>query len=293
MSGVIPQDQPSHTPGMDQPMSSGRAPFAALDDILSQTKHLLISFDGPVCPFSVGMAGAGIADILREVFAQEGVRVPQTIEHTGSWLEILSCAASVSPDLAERVESELAAMESAAAATAAPTSYVHEVLAACGDSARPVAIISNYSAAAVRAYLVLHDLNGQISYVVARTSPNPAVLMPRPDLIELAVTGLGTQSPACALVGGSPTDIQAAHAAGVHSIGYARTPRDADDLVDVGADAIIVSMADLALRLRAHPSGSELLQLSLRLQGRAYGTPSAGPGPGSQAGNAKSSSGDA
>ena len=36
MSGVIPQDQPSHTPGMDQPMSSGRAPFAALDDILSQ-----------------------------------------------------------------------------------------------------------------------------------------------------------------------------------------------------------------------------------------------------------------
>ena len=39
MSGVIPQDQPSHTPGMDQPMSSGRAPFAALDDILSQTQH--------------------------------------------------------------------------------------------------------------------------------------------------------------------------------------------------------------------------------------------------------------
>jgi hypothetical protein len=35
-------------------MSSGRAPFAALDDILSQTQHLLISFDGPVCLLFAG-----------------------------------------------------------------------------------------------------------------------------------------------------------------------------------------------------------------------------------------------
>ena len=35
-------------------MSSERAPFAALDDILSQTQHLFISFDGPVCSLFVG-----------------------------------------------------------------------------------------------------------------------------------------------------------------------------------------------------------------------------------------------
>src|ERR1017187_783854 len=97
MSGVIPQDQPSHTPGMDQPMSSGRAPFAALDDILSQTKHLLISFDGPVCSLFAGTAAADVADSLREVFAQDGVRAPSAIEQSGNWLEILSFAASVSP----------------------------------------------------------------------------------------------------------------------------------------------------------------------------------------------------
>jgi len=243
---------------MDQPMSSGRAPFAALDDILSQTEHLLISFDGPVCSLFAVTAAAHVADSLREVFAQEDVRVPQSIEHTGNWLEILSYAAAVSPDLAVRVESELTAMESAAVTMAALTPYIHEVLTACRDSARPVAIISDHSATAVRAYLVLHDLYGPIGLIAARIGPDSAVLMPRPDLIELAVTGLDTQSSDCALVGGSVTDIQAAHAAGVHSIGYARTPRDADDLVDAGADAIIVSMADLALRLRAHPSGSEL-----------------------------------
>jgi phosphoglycolate phosphatase len=254
MSGVIPQDQPSHTRGTNQSMSPGRAPFAALDDILIQTKHLLISFDGPVCSLFVGTAVAHVADSLREVFAQDGVRVPQAIEQSGNWLEILSFAASVSHGLAARVESELTAMESAAVTTAAPTPYIHEVLTACRDSARPVAIISNHSAAAVRAYLILHDLYGQIRLTVARTSPDAAVLKPRPDLLELAVTGLGTQSQDCVLVGGSLTDIQAAHAAGVNSIGYARTPRDTDDLVDAGTGAIIVSMADLALRLRARPS---------------------------------------
>jgi phosphoglycolate phosphatase len=234
-------------------MTLRRAPFAALDDILGQTRHLLISFDGPVCSLFAGTAVAHVADSLREVFGQEGARIPQAIEHTDNWLEILSCTAWISPDLAARVESKLTAMESAAVATAAPTPYVHDVLTACRDSARSVVIISNHSEAAVRAYLVLHDLYGQIRFVAARTSPDPAALKPRPDLIELAVTGLDTQSSACALVGGLPPDIQAADAAGVHSIGYGRTTRDADALVDAEAGAIIVSMADLALRLRARP----------------------------------------
>jgi phosphoglycolate phosphatase len=84
------------------------------------------------------------------------------------------------------------------------------------------------------------------------------MLKPPPDLIRLAIGELDTRSSACALVGDSPTDIQAAHAAGVHSIGYAKTSRDIDHLVDSGAGAIILSLADLALRLRARPSCSEL-----------------------------------
>jgi phosphoglycolate phosphatase len=239
-------------------MTSGRAPFAALDDILSQTQHLLISFDGPVCSLFTATGAAHVADSLREVLAQDGIHVPHTIEHTGTWLEVLSYAASVSPDLAVRVESELAAMESAAVTMAAPTPYLLEALTACRDSARPVAVISNHSATAVRAYLVRHDLHDQIRFISARTGPDTAVLKPRPDLIELAMAELGTRSSACALVGDSPTDIQAAHAAGVHSIGYAKTSRDIDHLVDSRAGAIILSMADLALRLRARPSGSEL-----------------------------------
>ena len=78
---------------MKQPTSPGRAPFAALDDILIQTRCILISFEGPICSLFADMAASRVADSLRAVIAQEGARVSQAIEHTGNWLEILTCAA--------------------------------------------------------------------------------------------------------------------------------------------------------------------------------------------------------
>jgi phosphoglycolate phosphatase len=233
-------------------MTLKRAPFAALDDILSSTRCMLISFDGPVCSLFAGTPAVSVADSLRGVITKEGVHMPQEIADTGSWLELLSYAASMSPDLAARVESDLTAAESSAIATAEPTSYVHEVLQACCEYARPVAIISNHSEAVVRAYLILRDLNSQVALIAARNGPETS-MPPQSSPIELAVTELATQSSECVLVGSSPSEIQAAKAAGAHSIGYAKNSREFDHLVDAGAEAIIVSMADLALRLRARP----------------------------------------
>jgi phosphoglycolate phosphatase-like HAD superfamily hydrolase len=47
------------------------------------------------------------------------------------------------------------------------------------------------------------------------------------------------------------TDVQAARLARVHSIGYASKPGKRERLSEAGAGAIINSLADLALRLRA------------------------------------------
>jgi len=57
---------------------------------------------------------------------------------------------------------------------------------------------------------------------------------------------------ATALVGDSFTDIEAAHSAGVASIGYANKPGKRDRMTDLRAGVVIESMADLALSLRAH-----------------------------------------
>jgi beta-phosphoglucomutase-like phosphatase (HAD superfamily) len=66
------------------------------------------------------------------------------------------------------------------------------------------------------------------------------------------VTTLEAPPTDCLLITSSPADIEAAQAAGVPSIGYARTPDDAAHLVDAGAIAFVYSMAELALSLRAH-----------------------------------------
>lgn len=186
------------------------------------------------------------------------MRPPRTIENTGNWFEIFSFAASVSVDLAARVESELTEVECAAVATAVPTPHVNDAISACRGSARSVAVISNNSEKAVRAYLAAHDLDSQIDLIAARTSCDPAILKPSPYLIGQAAAKLGTSACACVVVGDSPADIESARRAGAFSIGYVRTSNDRERLTAAGAGAIILSMVDLTLRLRAHVTDPEM-----------------------------------
>jgi beta-phosphoglucomutase-like phosphatase (HAD superfamily) len=226
-------------------------PFAALDDILTKPRHLRIDFDGPICSLFAGTPTAPVADHLRKVITTADVPVPLAIENTTDWFAILAYAAEIGPDLAASVESELSALEYSAVATAEPTPYVRDVLTACFESGRSAAVISNNSMAAVRAYLSARDLGHQVHAVAARTTPDVTVLKPSPHLIYQAAEALGADRAACAVVGDSPSDIEAAHSAGAKSIGYAKAPHDAERLVDANAGAIITSMANLALRLRA------------------------------------------
>jgi phosphoglycolate phosphatase len=175
------------------------------------------------------------------------------VKNTQDPIEVFIQAAHVSPELAARVEAELTDQEVTAAATARPTPYVHEVLAACRESGRTIAVVSNNSARAVNAYLDRHGLAESVALVVARTSSDPALLKPSPHLLGIAIEKLAADPAATALVGDSLTDIEAAHRAGIASIGYANKPGKHEAMTNLNAGAIITSMADLALSLRAHP----------------------------------------
>jgi len=134
-----------------------------------------------------------------------------------------------------------------------PTPYVHEVVTSCRDSGRTIAVVSNNSDRAVRAYLARHGLDDRVAYIAARTSTDPAQLKPSPSLIEQAITGLDAPPEECALVGDTTTDIQATASAGIASIGYANKPGKHAALTAAGATAVIDSLADLVLPLRAKP----------------------------------------
>jgi phosphoglycolate phosphatase len=253
---------------MTSPTPSG----SDLDTIVSRTRHLLLDFDGPICSIYAGLPAVTVADRLRKLFGDHA-QLPDEIARSADPLEVFAYAATISEELAARVEAEMTAQELAAVATAAPTPYVHEVVTACHNSGRSVAVVSNNSAAAVHTYLARHGLDDRISLVVARTDHDPAFLKPSPHLITQAVRALNAEPGECTLVGDSVTDIQAAHLASVHSIGYANQPGKRQRLTGARADAIIDSLADLALRLRARVADPELLQLSPQLQGHAFGAP--------------------
>jgi phosphoglycolate phosphatase len=242
-------------------MTSPTPPGDDLDTIVSRTRHLLLDFDGPICAIFAGLPAATVADRLRKLFGDHA-QMPDDVARTSDPLEVFAYAATVSEDLAARVETEMTDQELAAVATAAPTPYVHEVVTACHNSDRSVAVVSNNSAAAVHSYLARHGLDGRISLVVARTNHNPALLKPSPHLITQAIRALNAEPGECALVGDSVTDVQGARLASVQSIGYANKPGKREPLTAAGAGAVINSLADLALKLRARVANPELLQLS-------------------------------
>lgn len=228
------------------PAASGAADLGA---IVARTRYLLLDFDGPVCSIFAGLPAPTVAGKLRKLFPAD--RLPDDIRNSPDPIEVFVYSATVSPELAERVEAEMTDLEVAATATAEPTPYVHEVLAACRETGRTVAVVSNNSTRAVTAYLERHGLIDGVARITARTSSDPALLKPSPHLIERAVGDLDADSAASALVGDSLTDIEAAHRAGVASIGYANKPGKHERMTQARAGAVITSMADLVLWLRA------------------------------------------
>lgn len=230
-------------------MTNSTSPGNDLDTIVSRTRHLLLDFDGPICSIFAGLPAATVADRLRKLFGDHA-QLPDDIALTPDPIEVFAYAATIGEDLAARVETEMTDQELAAVATAAPTPYVHEVVTACQNSGRSVAVVSNNSAAAVHSYLARHGLDDRISLVVARTNHDPALLKPSPHLITQAVDALNAEPGECTLVGDSVTDVQGARLAGVQSIGYANKPGKRERLTAAGAPAIVNSLADLALRLR-------------------------------------------
>ena len=168
-------------------MTSPGTDAAALGAIIARTRYLLLDFDGPICSIYAGLPAPTVAEKLRQLFPGE---LPDEIANTPDPIEVFTYSATVSDEMAARVEAEMADLEVAAVPTADPTPYVHEVIASARESGRIVGVVSNNSPRAVNAYLDRHSLSGGIRLVVARTSHDPALLKPSPHLINEAVRGL-------------------------------------------------------------------------------------------------------
>jgi HAD superfamily hydrolase (TIGR01509 family) len=219
-------------------------PVNELAELLAGTRCLLLDFDGPICAIFAGRPARTVVLDLLDVLAAEGTPIPEPVADAKDPFDVLRYAGTISTELAQRVETQLRVNEIAATRTATATPHATDVINAWHDAGRPVAIVSNNSAAAVATYLSDHGIN--VEHVAARTSADPVLLKPSPHLITQTARTLGAQPEACALVGDSLTDITAARLAGVASVGYANKPGKRHTLSDAGADVVIDDMQALA-----------------------------------------------
>ncbi|MGB9279402.1 MAG: HAD-IA family hydrolase [Pseudonocardiaceae bacterium] len=221
-------------------MTTGSTDPRTLRHILTRIAALLLDFDGPVCCVFAGLPAATVVNQLCIVLADGGhTDLPDQLTKSDDPFEVLAYAASLGQTEAHYVNAAFTAHELEAIATAEPTPGAHDLIRAWTATGRPLAIVSNNSAIAIRAYLDLHGLSSHVAHVSARTSPDPALLKPHPHLLTAALTALGVPAAAAAFLGDSTTDITAAHSAGTMSIGYTNKPGKTSQLITAGADTMI------------------------------------------------------
>lgn len=103
-------------------------------------------------------------------------------------------------------------------------------------------VLADNSHAAVEAYLEIHGLRHLIDYIAGRQSADPALLKPSKHLIVQSLKALGADPAECAMFGDSVSDISAAKAAGIWSIGYANKPGKTEAFIAARAEAITTSI---------------------------------------------------
>ena len=227
-----------------------------LTDVMQAARFVLLDFDGPVCDVFAGKPAHLVANDLRtQLAALYSGPVPAEVQTTQDPLVIVRQVAEFAPHLTAAIDQALGRAELEAVTSAALTGGAMMFLDACFFSRRPLAIVSNNSAPAIKAYLKQQSLTAYVKHVQGRDRTDPRRMKPSPYLLTEALTALGADPSETVLVGDSTTDIDAARAVGVQVIGYANKPEKTRTLRL--ADAVTTSMFTLGL-LTQRPPGTPI-----------------------------------
>jgi myo-inositol-1(or 4)-monophosphatase len=225
-----------------------------LASVLGLSSVLVFEFDGAVCDFSQAMPPDLAEDLLSSVPGPvAAVPAVAAAARSGDPYRVLAAVAGADSGAARAASARLAAAEARAASRAAPSGYVDEVIAACRDSGRTPVIWARQSAQAVGEWLAWSGLDDQVRHVIAPDGSLAGYLRGEGKSLSDGLGSLGFRADESALVTREPGSAQAARDLGVEVIGYARAPADREQLSGAGAGAVLLSLADLTLTLRARP----------------------------------------
>ncbi|MGO4646210.1 sigma-70 family RNA polymerase sigma factor [Nocardia sp. 2YAB30] len=220
--------------------------------VLDATGYVLLDFDGPVATLFTHPRAAEVCGLLREILTREGLEIPPDVAETSDCLVVLRFAATVSPELARRVEKKLTELEKIAARSAdEPTPGCVKLLEELKLERIPVVIVGKSSKWAISDYLAIHGLQDLATGgVLGRVGSNVAALEMATQLrMGRLVVGLHRSFPEPGLfvmIGDSQSDNAAAKAFGARSILYADEPRKVEEFVLANPDAVVTDMHHIA-----------------------------------------------
>lgn len=213
--------------------------------LLSEVDAVLLDFDGPVCSVFAGYPAHVVAADLVQALGKAGVATA-AIESEPDPIEVLRWVAREDDEeLTAAADQALTAAEVRAVATAEPTPFSHDLIAAINRLNMPLVVVSNNSSACISAYLVAHGCNDMVRAVEGRPFADPGRMKPNPAVVLAAIADLGVTADRCVLIGDSPSDMVAAASAGARRVGYANREGKHSSLVEAGAEVIAASMGNI------------------------------------------------
>jgi beta-phosphoglucomutase-like phosphatase (HAD superfamily) len=149
------------------------------------------------------------------------------------------------PGLIADIEALLTAGEATAARTAPPTAGAHTLIRELRARRVRMAVVTDNSPRAVRAYLHRHGLADAFGPHIYGRTGGPGLLMPDPDPLNRALHALAAEPGDALLIGDTATDVAAAEEAKIPFLGYAPDGQDADLLHEAGAKLVLPSLRPL------------------------------------------------
>ena len=223
---------------------------AALAQVVASTDSMLLDFDGPVSPLFADGRAHQVLELVRSRLVDEGVELPPDLRVTSDPLDFYRARNRIVAP--QTVVNALDEAEVWAAGAAPITDGAEHLLVNCLRANLPVVIVSNNSGRAVKHFLRVHRLS--VRAVVARGKSGRLPLKPAPQmLLAGAMFTPGLRS--TFIFGDSVSDIEAAHAAGIASVGFGKNPRRAVELADAKATVVVNDVCTLADAIRNNPKG--------------------------------------
>ncbi|MFJ8938508.1 HAD family hydrolase [Streptomyces sp. NPDC102365] len=207
-------------------------------ELVGRARCVLFDFDGPICRLFAGHSANSIATDQAEWLTARGLAGVLTEGERSSrdphWVLSEVAGRHRGSDLVVELEEWLTQQELKAVARAMPTAYADPLIRTWRSVGTRLAIVTNNSDRAVRAYLESRYLVGYFAPNIYGRTRDLSLLKPHPYTLNRALSALGAAPDTTLMIGDTPSDHAAARSAGVHFLGYARNEEKAQMLLDAG-----------------------------------------------------------